>query len=59
MGYKRNEDTLKELKTEPIVNSILKDKTNWIQHVDRIQKASLPKLFRNDNPHGLRIRRDI
>jgi hypothetical protein len=38
MNHKRNEATLKELKTESTLDKISKYKTNWIQHFDRIQK---------------------
>jgi hypothetical protein len=36
LGYKRNEDILKELREEPILDSILNCKSNWVQHVDRM-----------------------
>lgn len=46
MAYKRNEDTLKELKTKPILDKILKYKNNWLQHVNRMQRDRLPKLLK-------------
>jgi hypothetical protein len=37
MDHKRNLDKLKELRTETILDKMLKDKTNWI-HVNRMQR---------------------
>jgi hypothetical protein len=34
--YKRNEDILKELKTETIFDKILKDKNKCVPYVDRL-----------------------
>jgi hypothetical protein len=47
MDYKRNEDIglLKELIIETILDTILKYKTIWIQHVARIQNDRLHKLL--------------
>jgi hypothetical protein len=47
MYYKRNEDKLKELKTETILSKILKYKTRCIEHADRMQRGRLSKLFKN------------
>jgi hypothetical protein len=54
--YKRNDDTLKELKTKPVMGKILKYKNNWIQHVNRMQKDRIPKLLKNYKPWGRRNR---
>jgi hypothetical protein len=35
--YKRNDDILRELKTEPVMGKIIKYKNNWIQHVNRMR----------------------
>jgi len=43
MGYKRNEDILKEVKPESTLEKISKYKNNWIQRVNRIQRDRLPK----------------
>jgi hypothetical protein len=51
---KRNEDILKELETETILDKMLNYKTYWIQHVDTMQRDRLPKLFQNYNPYELR-----
>jgi hypothetical protein len=45
MGCKRKEDIHLKLKTEPIFDKILKYKSNWIQHVHRIQRDRLSKLL--------------
>jgi hypothetical protein len=31
--YKRNDNIIRELKTEPVMGKMLKYKNNWIQHV--------------------------
>jgi hypothetical protein len=49
MECKRNEDILKELKTEPILGNILKYKTIWIQHVNRMHR--LAKIVKNTTNH--------
>jgi hypothetical protein len=48
--YKRNYDILKELKTEPVMGKILKYKNSWIQHVNRMQRDTIPKLLKNYKP---------
>jgi hypothetical protein len=47
--YKRNYGILKELKTEPVMEKILKYKNNWIKHVNRMQRDRIPKLLKNTN----------
>jgi hypothetical protein len=54
--YKRNDDILKQLKTEPVMGKILKYKNNWIQHVKRMQRDRIPKLLKNYKPWGRRNR---
>jgi hypothetical protein len=49
--YKRNDDILKELKTELLLDKILKYNSNWIQH-DAKKQAS--KLYQTYKPQGLR-----
>jgi hypothetical protein len=36
MDCKRNEDLLKELKREPVVDKLSKHKIDWIWHVNRM-----------------------
>jgi hypothetical protein len=55
--YKRNDDTLKELKTKPVMGKILKYKNNWIQHVNRMQKDSIPKLLKKLQTAGKKKQR--
>jgi hypothetical protein len=55
-GYKRNDDILKELKTEPVMGKILKYKNNWIEHVSRMQRDRIPKLLKNYKSRGRRNR---
>jgi hypothetical protein len=53
---KRNDDILKELKTEPVMRKILKYKNSWIQHVNRMQRDRIPKLLNNYKPRVIRNR---
>jgi hypothetical protein len=57
MNHKRNEGTFKKYKTESKLDKILKYKTSWIQHVDIIQRNTIPTPLENYEPHGLRNRR--
>jgi hypothetical protein len=47
MNYKRNENVSKELKSEPILDSVSKYKSNWIVHDDRTQRDRLPRLLKS------------
>jgi hypothetical protein len=49
MNYKRNENILKELKTEPILDKILKYKTNSVQYVDRMKNDRLSRRLNVTN----------
>jgi hypothetical protein len=53
--YKRNDDILKQFKTELVMGKILKYK-NWIQYVKRMQRDRIPKLLKNYKPWGKRNR---
>jgi hypothetical protein len=33
---------------------MLKNKTNWNQHADKIQRDRLPKLLKNYKPHWIK-----
>lgn len=46
MDYKRNEDILKQIKLEGILDKISKYKTNFIQHADRMRRDSLSELLK-------------
>jgi hypothetical protein len=54
--YERNDDILKELKTEPVMGKIRKYKNSWIQHVNRMQRDRIPKLLKHYKPRGRRKR---
>jgi hypothetical protein len=54
--YKRKDDILKELRTEPVMGKILKYKNNWSQRVNRMQRNRFPKLLKNYKPRGRRNR---
>jgi hypothetical protein len=43
IDYKRNEDIIKELKIELILDIISKYRNNRIQHVNRVQRDGFPK----------------
>jgi hypothetical protein len=50
--YKRNNDIPKELKTEPVMRKPLKYRNNWIQHINRMQRDKIPKLFKKSTNRG-------
>jgi hypothetical protein len=54
--YKRNDDIIKELKTEPVIRKIQKCKNNWIEHSNRMRRDRIPKLLKNYKPRGRRNR---
>jgi hypothetical protein len=49
--YKRNDNILKELKTESVMGKVLKYKNSWIQHVNRMQRDMIPKLLKKITNH--------
>jgi hypothetical protein len=51
MDNKINKDKKKRTKAVPLLDEILKYKSNWIQHVDRMQRDRLPKVLRNYKQH--------
>jgi hypothetical protein len=55
-NYKRSDDILKELKTEPLMEKVLKYKNNWIRYVNRKQRDRISKLLQNYKPRGRRNR---
>jgi hypothetical protein len=42
---KRNEEVLKELKVEPILDYICRYQNNWREHVDRMRRTKIPKAI--------------
>jgi hypothetical protein len=43
MDNERNKHILKEAETEPTLHKLLKYKTRWIKHINRMQRDRLPK----------------
>jgi hypothetical protein len=35
---------LKEIKAQPVINRISEYETNWLKHIDRMQRNNLPIL---------------
>ena len=54
--YKRNEGIHAELKTEPILRKIDRPnyRSNWIQHVRRMDRNRIPNLILLPKPQGKR-----
>ena len=44
--YRTNERIAKELKITPILDKLLEYKRNWIQHVNRMPRNSLPRVMK-------------
>jgi hypothetical protein len=42
---KRNEEVLKELKVEPILDYICRYQNNWREHVNRMSRTRIPKAI--------------
>jgi hypothetical protein len=49
---KRNDDMLKELKTESVMGKILEYKNSWMQHVNRMQRDRIQKLLKKITNSG-------
>jgi hypothetical protein len=41
--HKRNQEIMKELKTNPVLENINNYKEKWIQHVHRMERSGLPR----------------
>jgi uncharacterized C2H2 Zn-finger protein len=52
--YKTNTQTAKELKITPILDTLLKYKKNWIQHVNRMSRNRLSRIMKRYSPTGRR-----
>jgi len=52
--YKTNTQIAKELKISPISDKLLEYKRNWIQHVNRMPRKSLPRVMKHYSPTGRR-----
>jgi hypothetical protein len=51
---KRNEEVLKELKVEPILDYICRYQNNWRKHVNRMSRTRIPKAIMYYQPSGKR-----
>jgi hypothetical protein len=51
---KSNEDTLEELKVEPVDKKLRRYKSNWLRHETRMSSSMMPKRMLNCRPNGRR-----
>jgi hypothetical protein len=51
---KMNEEVLKELKVEPILDYICRYQNNWPQHVNRMSRTKIPMAIMYYQPRGKR-----
>jgi hypothetical protein len=52
----KNQEIMKELKTNPVLENINNYKEKWIQHVHRVDRSRLPRAILNYQPSGERNR---
>jgi len=52
--YRTNTQITKELKITPILDKLLENKRNWIQHVKRMPRNRLPRVMKHYSPTGRR-----
>jgi hypothetical protein len=52
--YETNGQIAKELKITPILDKLLEYKRNWIQHVNRMPRNTLPRVMKRYSPNGRR-----
>jgi hypothetical protein len=45
--HKRNEEILEDLKVEPVDQKLRRHKSNWLQHVKRMNNNMMPKVMLN------------
>jgi len=50
--YKTNLHIAKELEITPVLDKLLEYKRNWIQHVNRMPRDSLPRIMKHNSPTG-------
>jgi len=49
-----NKQIAKEIKITPILDRLLEYKRNWIQHVNRMPRNTLPRVMKHYSPNGRR-----
>jgi hypothetical protein len=52
--YKTNTQITKELKITPILDKLLEYKRNWVQHINRMPRNTLPRAVKHYSPTGRR-----
>jgi hypothetical protein len=52
--HKRNQEIMKELKTNPVLEKINNYKEKCIQHVHRMERSTFPRAILNYQPSGKR-----
>jgi len=52
--YKRNEESLEEMKVEPSAAKLGGYKSNWLQNVTRLNNNMIPKIMFNFRRNGRR-----
>jgi len=52
--YKTNTQIAKELKITQILDKLLENKRDWIQHVNRMPSNRLPRVMKHYSPTGRR-----
>jgi hypothetical protein len=53
--HKRNEEILEELKGEPADKKLRRYKSDWLQHVTRMNNNRMPNIVLNYRPNGRRL----
>jgi hypothetical protein len=52
--HKINQEIMKELETNPVLEKINNHKEKWIQHAHRMERSRLPRAILNYQPSGKR-----
>jgi hypothetical protein len=52
--HKGNEEIFEGLKVEPVDEKLRRCKSNWLQHVTRLNNNRMPKIMLNYRPNGRR-----
>jgi hypothetical protein len=58
-NLKKNEDALKELKVEPIVDYICRYQNNWREHANRMSTTRISKAIMYYQPRGRSLGRPM